>query len=68
MGVLAARGPEFGVPQMILSRICFGFLGNILPAGLNAVVAGIGWFAVNSVSGAFALNALTHCPRSCCLC
>jgi nucleobase:cation symporter-1, NCS1 family len=57
-GALAARGPLFGVPQMVLSRIGFGFLGNILPAGLNAVVAGIGWFAVNSVSGAFALNAL----------
>lgn len=60
MGFLAARGPLFGVPQMVLSRIGFGFLGNILPAGINAVVAGVGWFAVNSVSGAFALSALTH--------
>src|SRR5215467_8935285 len=60
MGFLAARGPLFGVPQMVLSRIGFGFLGNILPAGINALVAGVGWFAVNSVSGAFALNALTH--------
>jgi NCS1 nucleoside transporter family len=58
MGVLAARGPLFGVPQMVLSRIGFGFLGNILPAGINSLVAGVGWFAVNSVSGAFALNAL----------
>jgi NCS1 family nucleobase:cation symporter-1 len=32
MGFLAARGPLFGVPQMVLSRIGFGFLGNILPA------------------------------------
>ena len=31
MGALAARGPLFGVPQMVLSRIGFGFLGNILP-------------------------------------
>src|SRR5258708_23780688 len=58
MGFLAARGPLFGVPQMVLSRIGFGFRGNILPAGISAVVAGIGWFACNSVSGAFALNAL----------
>src|SRR5215470_11700573 len=29
-GVLSARGPSTGVPQMILSRIGFGFLGNIL--------------------------------------
>ena len=62
-GLLSARGPESGVPQMILSRISFGFFGNALPAGLNAIVAGIGWFAVNSVSGTFALNQLTHIPK-----
>src|SRR5215470_20133113 len=67
MGVLAARGPLFGVPQMILSRIGFGRLGNILPAGVNALVAGVGWFAVNSVSGAFALNALLHWNTKLCL-
>jgi len=67
MGALAARGPLFGVPQMVLSRISFGFLGNILPAGINAVVAGIGWFAVNSVSGAFALNALLGWNSKICL-
>ena len=67
MGALAARGPLFGVPQMVLSRIGFGYLGNILPAGLNAVVAGIGWFAVNSVSGAFALNALLGWNAKICL-
>jgi NCS1 nucleoside transporter family len=61
--ILAARGPELGAPQMIVSRIPFGFLGNILPAGLNSLVAGVGWFAVNSVSGAFALNSLIHIPK-----
>jgi NCS1 nucleoside transporter family len=59
---LSARGPRYGVPQMVLSRIGFGHWGNILPAGLNAVIAGIGWFAVNSVSGALALNALLGLP------
>ncbi|GAA3623224.1 cytosine permease [Kineosporia mesophila] len=58
-GVLSSWGPRAGVPQMILSRSAFGFRGNVLPAGLNAVMAGIGWFAVNSVSGALALSALT---------
>ncbi len=67
MGVLAARGPRFGVPQMVLSRIGFGWLGNILPAGINALVAGVGWFAVNSVSGAFALNALLGWNTKICL-
>jgi purine-cytosine permease-like protein len=66
-GLLGTRGPLFGVPQMILSRIPFGYRGNLLPAGLNAVTAGIGWFAVNSVSGALALNTLLHLPKALCL-
>jgi nucleobase:cation symporter-1, NCS1 family len=66
-GILSMRGPEYGVPQMVLSRLGFGYWGNALPAGLNSVTAGIGWFAVNSVSGAFALNVLTHLPKVLCL-
>ena len=57
---LTQDGPRYGVPQMVLSRAAFGKLGNILPAGANAFAAGIGWFAVNSASGAFALASLTH--------
>src|SRR6202162_5093719 len=49
-GILSLRGPKYGVPQMVLSRLGFGYWGNALPAGLNSVTAGIGWFAVNSVS------------------
>ena len=56
--VLSSWGPKFGVPMMVQSRGAFGFLGNILPAGLNAFTGSIGWFIVNSVSGAFALQAL----------
>jgi NCS1 nucleoside transporter family len=66
-GILSMRGPVMGVPQMVISRLGFGYWGNTLPAGLNAVTAGIGWFAVNSVSGAFALNTLTHLPKAACL-
>ncbi len=66
-GTLSARGPRYGVPQMILSRLGFGYWGNTLPAGLNALTAGIGWFAVNSVSGALALNTLIHLPKVACL-
>jgi purine-cytosine permease-like protein len=44
--------------MMVESRGAFGFLGNILPAGLNAFTGAFGWFIVNSVSGAFALQAL----------
>ncbi len=65
--LLSARGPAHGVPQMVQSRIAFGYRGNILPAGLNAVVAGVGWFAVNSVSGALALATLTGIATLPCL-
>jgi NCS1 nucleoside transporter family len=66
--VLSTWGPSSGLPQMVLSRRAFGFLGNIMPAGINAVVAGIGWFAVNSVSGALALHVLiTGLPKALCL-
>jgi len=57
-GILSTWGPVHGLCQMVLSRTGFGYRGNILPAGLNAVVAGIGWFAVNSISGALALHVL----------
>ncbi len=57
-GVLSSWGPGSGLCQMVLGRTGFGFVGNWLPAGLNALVAGIGWFAVNSISGALALHAL----------
>ncbi|HEY4268725.1 MAG TPA: cytosine permease [Galbitalea sp.] len=57
-GILSTWGPREGLAQLVLSRTAFGSRGNILPAGINALVAGIGWFAVNSVSGAFALSYL----------
>src|SRR6201993_4920361 len=66
-GILSLRGPKYGVPQMVLSRLGFGYWGNVLPAGLNALTAGIGWVAGNSVSGTFALNTLTHLPKPACL-
>src|SRR5579875_2958480 len=66
-GILSAKGPRYGVPQMVLSRLGFGYWGNVLPAGLNSITAGIGWFAVNSVSATFALNTLTHLAKPACL-
>jgi NCS1 family nucleobase:cation symporter-1 len=61
-GLFSTFGPEGGLPQMVLSRTAFGKWGNLIPAGLSTLVAGIGWFAVNSVSGGLALNALTNIP------
>ncbi|MFF4506252.1 purine-cytosine permease family protein [Streptomyces sp. NPDC001401] len=58
-GFLSLDGPRFGVPQMVIGRFSFGYFGNILPSAANGLIAGVGWFAVNSVSAAFALNTLT---------
>lgn len=59
LGALTTLGPRLGVPQLIQSRRAFGFCGNYLPAGLN-FIAGIGWFAVNTVLGVLALVWLAH--------
>jgi NCS1 family nucleobase:cation symporter-1 len=66
-GLLSARGPGLGVPQMVISRLGFGYRGNILPAGLMSITAGVGWFAVNSVSGTYALSTLFHWHLVLCL-
>ena len=58
--IVTAMGPRFGIPQMIQARGSFGYLGQLLPAVLNFLTASFGWFVINSVSGAFALSALTH--------
>jgi purine-cytosine permease-like protein len=60
IGLLSTWGPKFGVPQFVQSRGPFGFFGNMLPAALQALTAGVGWFAVNTIGGAFALGTLTH--------
>ncbi|MFT4125740.1 MAG: cytosine permease [Gordonia sp. (in: high G+C Gram-positive bacteria)] len=56
--LLSADGPLHGVPQMVLGRLAFGYRGNIVPATFMSVMCGVGWFATNSVSGAFALSTL----------
>lgn len=61
--VLSARGPRYGVPQMVLGRTAFGYRGNALPASFMSIMCGVGWFATNSVSGAFALSTLTGLPK-----
>src|SRR3954463_3146358 len=39
-GLLSARGPVTGVPQMVLGRSAFGYWGNLLPSAFNSVAAG----------------------------
>ena len=59
VGLLSRAGPRFGLPQMVGSRRAFGRDGNTLPA-VFAFLAGVGWFAIDSVFGAQALGALAH--------
>jgi NCS1 family nucleobase:cation symporter-1 len=61
LGALSTFGPRLGVPQMVQSRAAFGFFGNFVPGVLN-MVAGVMWFAVNTVLGVFALVLLTGMP------
>ncbi|MDM4762930.1 cytosine permease [Galbitalea sp. SE-J8] len=63
-GVLSTWGPREGIAQLVLSRTAFGLRGNILPSAINTIMAGLGWFAVNSVSGALALSTLTGMPAA----
>jgi nucleobase:cation symporter-1, NCS1 family len=63
-GVLTARAPSVGVPQMVLGRAAFGYRGNAVPSALMTITSGFGWFAVNSVSAAFALESLTGLPAA----
>jgi NCS1 family nucleobase:cation symporter-1 len=62
-GILSTWGPESGLPQMVLGRNAFGKFGNLIPSGLSTLVAGIGWFAVNTVSGTLALSALLNIDK-----
>ncbi|MGC8597305.1 MAG: purine-cytosine permease family protein [Thermocladium sp.] len=55
VGLLAAMGPEFGYPQMMISRGVFGRLGNVFFAAANWVST-IGWFSINAIIGGYLLS------------
>lgn len=57
LGLSAAMGPTYGVPQLIISRFSFGRIGGYLPAALN-YISTIGWFTVNNILGTFGLRVL----------
>src|SRR5579884_676300 len=61
LGAVSAMGPRAGVPQMVLTRASFGYLGAFLPAAFNWVAC-IGWFAVNTILGVLALQQLLGIP------
>ncbi|HVS46150.1 MAG TPA: cytosine permease [Verrucomicrobiae bacterium] len=66
LGVLALFGPRYGVPQMVAARLAFGRYGNLAPATLS-FLAGVGWFAINTIFGSYALQTITGLPYFACL-
>lgn len=57
VGLFAAMGPSYGVPQLMIGRITFGRMGGYLPALFN-YVSTIGWFTINNILGSFGLRVL----------
>lgn len=57
-GILTARGISLRVPQMVLGRLAFGAKGNLVITTIMAVISSAGWFIVNSVVAALAINSL----------
>ncbi len=55
VGLMAAMGPTFGYPQMMISRAVVGRWGNLPFAAANWLST-VGWFTVNIILGGFALQ------------
>jgi NCS1 family nucleobase:cation symporter-1 len=61
LAITASMGAEIGMPQLSFTRQSFGVRAAYLPALLNWVSTS-GWYAVNSIVGAFAIARLTTLP------
>lgn len=57
LALMSSLGPRLGSSQLVQSRGPFGYFGNYLIAALT-FLNGCGWFAVSTVLGVFALQAL----------
>ncbi|MDA4118455.1 MAG: cytosine permease [Thaumarchaeota archaeon] len=55
LGLMAAMGPTFGYPQMMISRAIMGRSGNVPFAAANWIST-VGWFTVNIILGGYALQ------------
>ena len=65
LGLMAAMGPKFGYPQMMISRACFGKKGNA-PFAIANWLSTAGWFTVNIILGSYALQLATGVPFIAC--
>lgn len=65
LGLMAAMGPKFGYPQMMISRAYFGKKGNA-PFAIANWLSTAGWFTVNIILGAYALQLAIGVPFAAC--
>ncbi|HEX8918537.1 MAG TPA: cytosine permease [Chloroflexota bacterium] len=57
LGLVSITGPRGGVPQIVFSRLVFGYHGAYLAGALTLFLA-VGWFAVDCVIATNALSQL----------
>lgn len=57
LGLVSVSGPRAGVPQIVFSRLVFGYRGAYLAGALTLFLA-VGWFAVDCVIATNALDQL----------
>lgn len=55
LAIFSTFGVDYGLPQMIQGASWFGKLGNKVPSLFN-FFGGFSWFAVNTITGAYALQ------------
>ncbi len=61
-GILTARGVHLRSPQITLGRKYFGHTGNMVLTTVIALVSSYGWFIVNSLVAALALQTIFDLP------
>jgi NCS1 family nucleobase:cation symporter-1 len=54
-------GPRLGMPQLVMGRSTFGYVGNFLPAVLSTLLY-VGYFAVNASLGAHTAHTAWNVP------
>lgn len=61
LGLMASMGPQFGYPQMMISRAYFGKKGNA-PFAIANWISTAGWFTVNVILGSYAIQLALGVP------
>ena len=62
MGLLSSMGARLGVAQQVMGRGPLGFYANYIPVAIVSLFASVGWAAVTSVFGAWALQGVIDIP------